>query len=61
MINMPDISMCKNKFCDRSNDCYRFTARPNPYMQSYISFSDDEEEIKFAHDCNMFWLNRRVD
>ena len=37
---MPDISMCKNKLCPLSNRCYRYTAIPHPFRQSYAEFSD---------------------
>jgi len=33
---MPDITMCSGKGCDIKQDCYRFTAEPNPYRQSYF-------------------------
>ena len=35
---MPDISMCANETCPKRNECYRFTATPNPYRQSYADF-----------------------
>lgn len=35
---MPDISMCINKKCPMKNNCYRFTAKPNEYSQSYSDF-----------------------
>lgn len=31
---MPDITMCTGD-CPISDSCYRFTAKPNPYGQSY--------------------------
>jgi hypothetical protein len=40
---MPDISMCKNYLCPLSEKCYRFTAKPNPYMQSYAAFEPEED------------------
>ncbi len=33
---MPDISMCEGKGCDVKNTCYRFTAKPSKFMQSYV-------------------------
>jgi hypothetical protein len=40
---MPDISMCKNYLCPLSEKCYRFTAPPNPYRQSYAAFEPEED------------------
>lgn len=33
---MPDITMCTGVGCDMKQDCYRFTAEPNPYRQSFF-------------------------
>lgn len=49
---MPDISMCNNKECALSSKCYRFTAIPNPYGQSYCYFNPQENGI-----CLNFWDN----
>lgn len=35
---MPDISMCQNAECIKSNNCYRFLAIPS-LMQSYADFN----------------------
>jgi hypothetical protein len=35
---MPDITMCVNKACPLKEGCYRFTAKPDPYRQSYAMF-----------------------
>lgn len=34
---MPDITMCDNTKCPLRNSCYRFTAEPNKYRQSYFA------------------------
>jgi len=34
---MPDISMCNGYDCPKRNKCYRFTARPDEYWQSYMN------------------------
>jgi len=39
---MADISMCSNKDCPKKERCYKFTATPNPYRQSYDYFKPDE-------------------
>jgi hypothetical protein len=36
---MPDITMCVNKNCSESQNCYRFLAKPNRY-QSYSTFEN---------------------
>jgi hypothetical protein len=35
---MPDISLCKNEDCPLRENCYRYTATPGEFMQSYASF-----------------------
>lgn len=37
---MPDISMCRNTRCERRLQCYRFTAIPNPFRQSYMNYNE---------------------
>ena len=49
---MPDISMCNNKECELSSKCYRFTAIPNPYGQSFCNFIPQENG-----ECLHFWDN----
>lgn len=34
-----DITMCNGKDCESKHTCYRFTARPNEYRQSYFAKS----------------------
>ena len=46
---MPDISMCTGK-CVISDYCYRYTAKPNPYGQTY-SFL---EEVCVPNDYKEF-------
>ena len=51
---MPDISMCAGGNCPNKQDCYRHTAKPSQYMQSYFSeVPYDIEEKK----CDYFWDN----
>lgn len=33
---MPDISMCLGRDCPKKTSCYRFTAFPSEYRQSYF-------------------------
>lgn len=46
---MPDISMCSGDGCPIKEKCYRFTAKPDEYLQSYIQppYKDGK--------CEMFW------
>lgn len=39
---MPDISMCANNECPHKGECYRYTAVPDPYAQSYTNFEPNE-------------------
>tara|TARA_R110002073_G_scaffold44656_5_gene123756 strand:+ start:2257 stop:2439 length:183 start_codon:yes stop_codon:yes gene_type:complete len=38
---MPDITMCVNEECKFKLSCYRCTAEPNQYRQSYASFEPE--------------------
>jgi hypothetical protein len=33
---MPDITMCEGTHCPIKENCYRYTAKPNEYRQSYF-------------------------
>jgi hypothetical protein len=35
---MPDISMCENISCPLKESCYRYTATPDEYRQTYGEF-----------------------
>ena len=47
---MPDISMCTNTLCKSKEFCYRFTATPSKFRQSYSSFNCKEEEYFMSND-----------
>jgi len=52
---MPDISMCKSPVnCPKQNNCHRFTAKPDRFMQSYTDFQCDGK-------CDYFWDNKNYD
>jgi hypothetical protein len=36
---MADITMCQDKECTLAATCYRFTATPNEWRQSYFMYS----------------------
>lgn len=36
---MPDISLCRNTNCPLRKNCYRFTAKPDEFIQSYSNFT----------------------
>jgi len=48
---MPDISMCEGKGCDVKNTCYRFTAKPSKFTQSYVM-----PDVK-PGGCDIYWNN----
>ncbi len=52
---MPDISMCPNSDCPKSNECYRYRAIPNEYRQSYMRPEFNE------NGCDHFWQIRDGD
>ena len=53
---MADISMCNNKNCKIKDCCYRHTATPNKYWQSYMLV---ENKVEKKEDCEHFWQYRR--
>lgn len=52
---MADITMCDRKECPSKDKCYRFTAEPNPYRQSY--FAPPYPEI-IGDSCEYFTQDR---
>lgn len=52
---MPDIALCKNTTCPSNKKCYRFTAKPNEFRQSYSNFSPEGDEVN----CSFFIDNNK--
>ena len=50
---MADIAMCQDKRCSSRTLCYRFTAKADPYRQSYFTNSREKGKIR----CDEFWSN----
>jgi hypothetical protein len=50
---MADIAKCVNALCPSKEYCYRFTAKPSAFCQSYGGFTLKEGDDK----CDMFWPN----
>ena len=48
---MPDITMCNGIGCNIKERCYRHTAKPTPFMQSYFI----DSPIKKDNYCEYFW------
>lgn len=46
---MADITMCTDKKCKRKNSCYRYTATPSKYYQSYFA-----EQVREDDECEYF-------
>jgi hypothetical protein len=47
---MPDISMCKGGNCTLASKCYRFTAKRNPYRQSFfaeVPWNEEEGKCEY--------------
>lgn len=47
---MPDITMCSGENCPHKEQCYRFTAKPSEFSQSYFV----EPPIKDGK-CDHYW------
>lgn len=58
---MPDITMCNGinsdtKIeCPLRENCYRFTAKPNEFRQSYFITAPFEEDK-----CDHYWENQKL-
>jgi hypothetical protein len=52
----PDITMCMGTNCPYKESCYRFTATPNEFRQSYFI----EPPFK-DNDCEMYWGDLQTD
>jgi hypothetical protein len=52
---MPDISLCKNKICPLSEQCYRFKAQPDEFRQAYSEFEPDDDG-----NCEFFILDKNI-
>jgi hypothetical protein len=56
---MPDISMCSNSTCPLREQCYRHTAVPNEYRQSYGTFKPVIDEVLDEVECKYFMDNKK--
>ena len=56
---MPDISMCKGGNCPMRTWCYRYTAKPSEFMQSY--FIEVPHTYSNPVDCDYFWSNEEYE
>lgn len=50
---MPDIAKCENQDCPFNTSCYRFTAEPSKYGQSYGYFKPIVEDDELT--CKYYW------
>lgn len=53
---MVDISMCTNQDCPSKDTCYRFTASPNVWRQSYMEFKPEVD----SNQCKYYSLDNRT-
>jgi hypothetical protein len=51
---MPDISMCSGIGCQQREKCYRHTAKPNEFRQSYFTNPPLQKDTQ---ECDYFWNN----
>lgn len=49
-----DITMCNGGNCPNKESCYRYTAIPNTYWQSYFIGYPEHEVEGDKVDCKMF-------
>lgn len=55
---MSDITKCKGTGCTIKNECYRYTAKPDPYWQSYFFESPCTKKMGGTA-CDHYAPNRR--
>jgi len=60
---MPDITMCAGNKCPLKETCYRFTATPSEYSQSYFIKTPYDNEYER---CEHYWkmsskVNQKLD
>lgn len=56
---MPDITLCTNTVCPLRPKCYRATAKPDEYWQSYAKYEPKVEfnKAEAITTCDMFKSN----
>lgn len=52
---MPDISMCPGDDCPRKETCYRYTATPNQFRQSYFTKAVYDKKDTTKMTCMYYW------
>lgn len=53
---MADITMCAGLGCPHKEGCFRFTATPNEYRQSFFS----KTPLKEDNSCDYFYDNGKL-
>lgn len=56
---MPDIALCTNETCPLKDNCYRYTAIPDEYRQSYCKFAPVINEVLDEVECKHFIDNNK--
>lgn len=51
--DMPDITMCPGLDCPLREKCYRYTAEPNKWRQSFADFTKNVREVE--NSCGEKW------
>lgn len=54
----PDITMCKGTGCPAKESCYRFTAKPSEFMQSYFvesPYKDGKCDYYWGENAEAIW------
>jgi hypothetical protein len=57
---MADITMCISINCPIKAGCYRFTAKPNAFRQSYCDFSARITAGILGFECDQFIKNYNI-
>ena len=55
---MADITMCEGAGCTLKENCYRFTATPCEYRQSYFVNIPVVTCYHGGQDCDEYWPNK---
>lgn len=54
---MPDITCCPGNECPKKGTCYRFTAEPSKYLQSYFITPPYKQDGT----CEYYWQDKKME
>lgn len=55
---MPDLTLCQGNSCKIKEECFRYTAKPKEFNQSYTNFHGINEKCEYFIDNKKFVINK---